>query len=51
VFPTPKAGDLPEMSPNSEIEFQALEFMPDLKSEFEFSDREIELGSDERSVL
>jgi deoxyribodipyrimidine photo-lyase len=51
VFPTPKQGDLPELNPTNELELSAFDYMPDLKVDFEFSDKEIEIAQDPRSVL
>ena len=51
TFATPKKGDLPQLDPQTSVEVDALEYMPDLVEDFNFSQLEANLVQDERSVL
>ena len=43
VFTSPKKGDLPALQTKDEFVKSALNFVPDLKQHFKFSDEEIKV--------
>ena len=49
--PTPQYGQLPPLEASSDVEAQAIEFLPDLVRDFNFTESEVESTPDARTCL